>query len=43
MRKKEGNLLFEFLQVAIGIRKSLSIAIDDGDWHRLSSFVSGRQ
>ena len=38
MRKKEGNLLFEFLQVAIGIRKSLSIAIDDGDWHRLFEF-----
>ena len=38
MRKKEGNLLFEFLQVAIGIRKSLSIAIDEGDWLRLFEF-----
>ena len=38
MRKKEDNLLFEFLQVAIGIRKSLSIAIDDGGWLRLFDF-----
>ena len=38
MRKKEGNLLFEFLQVAIGIRKSLSVSIDDGDGLRLFDF-----
>ena len=38
MRKKENLLLFEFLQVAIGIRKSLSIAIDEGDWLRLFEF-----
>ena len=38
MRKKENLLLFEFLQVAIGIRKSLSIAIDEGDWLRLFDF-----
>ena len=38
MRKKENLLLFEFLQVAIGIRKSLSVSIDDGDWLRLFDF-----
>ena len=38
MKKKENLLLFEFLQVAIGIRKSLSIAIDEGDWLRLFEF-----
>ena len=38
MRKKEDNLFFEFLQVAIGIRKSLSVAIGDGDWLRLFEF-----
>ena len=29
---------FEFLQVAIGNRKSLSVAIDDADWLRLFEF-----
>ena len=38
MRKKEDNLFFEFLQVAIGIRKSLSVAIGDSDWLRLFEF-----
>ena len=34
----EGRLFFEFLQVAIGIRESLSVAISDADWHRLFNF-----
>ena len=38
MRKKEDNLLFEFLQVAIEIRKSFSAAINDSDWLRLFEF-----
>ncbi|MGN1230042.1 MAG: hypothetical protein ACI4T5_10385 [Prevotella sp.] len=32
------KLYFEFLQVAIGNRKSLSIAINDSDWLRLFEF-----
>ena len=32
------SLTFEFIQVAIGNRKSLSVAIDDADWHRLFEF-----
>ena len=31
-------LYFEFLQVAIGNRKSLSVSITDADWHRLFEF-----
>ena len=31
-------MFFEFLQVAIGNRKSLSFSIADGDWHRLFEF-----
>ena len=38
MRKKEGNLLFEILQVANGIRKSLSVSVTEADWHRLFDF-----
>ena len=38
MRKKEDNLFFEFLQVAIGIRRPLSVAIGDSDWLRLFEF-----
>ena len=38
MRKKEDNLFFEFLQVAIGIRRSLSVAIGDSDWLRLFEY-----
>ena len=34
----EGRLLFEFLQVAIGNRKSLSVVISDNDWGRLFEF-----
>ena len=34
----EDCLFFEFLQVAIGNRKSLSVAIDDADWLRLFEF-----
>lgn len=33
-----GRLFFEFLQVAVGNRKSLSVAIDDSDWGRLFEF-----
>ena len=32
------NILFEFLQVAVGNRKSLSVSIADADWHRLFEF-----
>ena len=34
----EGRLFFEFLQVAIGIRRSVSVGISDADWHRLFDF-----
>ena len=32
------KLFFEFIQVAVGNRKSLSIGISDADWHRLFEF-----
>lgn len=31
-------MFFEFIQVAIGNRKSLSVAINDSDWGRLFDF-----
>ena len=34
----EVRLFFEFLQVAIGYRKSLSVSVADADWHRLFEF-----
>ena len=34
----EFSLFFEFLQVAVGNRKSLSVGISDADWHRLFEF-----
>ena len=34
----EVRLFFEFLQVAIGYRKSLSVSVTDADWHRLFDF-----
>ena len=34
----EVSLLFEFLQVAVGNRKSLSGGVADADWHRLFEF-----
>ena len=34
----ENRLSFEFLQVAVGNRKSLSVGISDADWHRLFEF-----
>ena len=34
----EVRLFFEFIQVAIGNRKSLSAAINDSDWLRLFEF-----
>ena len=34
----EGRLFFEFMQVAIGIRESVSVSISDADWHRLFDF-----
>ena len=32
------KLFFEFLQVAVGNRKSLSDSVTDADWHRLFEF-----
>ncbi len=32
------KLTFEFLQVALGNRKSLSVSVADADWHRLFEF-----
>ena len=32
------KLSFEFIQVALGNRKSLSVGISDADWHRLFEF-----
>ena len=32
------QLFFEFLQIAVGNRRSLSAAINDSDWHRLFEF-----
>lgn len=32
------KLSFEFLQVALGNRKSLSVSVMDADWHRLFEF-----
>ena len=32
------KLFFEFLQIAIGNRKSLSVSVTDADWHRLFEF-----
>ena len=34
----EVSLLFEFLQVAVGNRESLSGGVTDADWHRLFEF-----
>ena len=34
----EGRLFFEFIQVAVGNRKSLSVSVSDADWHRLFEF-----
>ena len=34
----EVRLFFEFLQVAVGNRKSLSVSVTDADWHRLFEF-----
>ena len=34
----EVSLFFEFLQVAVGNRKSLSVGISEDDWHRLFEF-----
>ena len=34
----EFSLFFEFLQVAVGNRKSLSVGISDADWHRFFEF-----
>ena len=31
-------MFFEFLQVAIGNRKSLSVSVADADWYRLFDF-----
>ena len=36
--RMEVSLCFEFLQVAVGNRKSLSVSIADADWHRLFEF-----
>ena len=34
----EVSLFFEFIQVAVGNRKSLSVVISDTDWLRLFEF-----
>lgn len=34
----EEKVYFEFLQVAVGNRKSLSVSVTDADWHRLFEF-----
>lgn len=34
----EEKVYFEFLQVAVGNRKSLSVSVADADWHRLFEF-----
>ena len=34
----EEKVYFEFLQVAVGNRESLSVGISDADWHRLFEF-----
>ena len=34
----EVRLFFEFIQVAVGNRKSLSVSVTDADWHRLFDF-----
>ena len=34
----EVSLFFEFIQVAVGNRESLSGGISDADWHRLFEF-----
>ena len=34
----EEKVYFEFLQVAVGNRKSLSVSVTDADWHRLFDF-----
>ena len=32
------KLSFEFIQVALGNRKSLPVSVTDADWHRLFEF-----
>ena len=34
----EEKVYFEFLQIAVGNRESLSVGISDADWHRLFEF-----
>ena len=34
----EVRLFFEFLQIAIGNRKSVSVSVTEADWHRLFDF-----
>ena len=34
----EVSLLFEYLQAAVGNRKSLSVSVTDADWYRLFEF-----
>ena len=34
----EKKVCFEFLQVAVGNRNSLSVSVTDADWHRLFEF-----
>ena len=36
--RMEVSLFFEFLQVAVGNRNSLSVSVTDADWHRLFEF-----
>ena len=36
------ELFFDFIQIAIGNRKSLSVAIDDSDWLRLFDFCKSQ-
>ena len=34
----EDRLFFEFIQVAVGNRKSLSVSVTEADWHGLFDF-----
>ena len=37
------KLFFEFLQVAVGNRRLLSVSVTDADWHRLFEFSRSKR